>query len=146
MTEPAKPAVSGKGKHGELTIDQLVDIQPGLARLMAEVSDAWWIAFYAAKGGNFALARYSVRKTSNLLKVGAVTRPKYEKWIAQYEKEAIAPVLAAVEAKDFARFQAAFAAASDLANKMHVEVGHPEIVWKLPPEAPKHLDLGPNPV
>ena len=138
--------ITGKSKHGELTLDQLVEIQPGLGRLMPEVSDAWWTAFYAAKGGNFSLARYYVKKTSSLLKLCAVTRPKYAKMIERYETDALAPCMAAVEAKDFAAFEKAYHHATAIANQMHVDTKHPEIVWKLPAEAPKHLDLGPNPV
>ncbi|MGH7297164.1 MAG: hypothetical protein ACRELB_19655 [Polyangiaceae bacterium] len=144
MDEPEKRPVSGKSRHGELTIDQLVEIQPGLGRIMPEVSDAWWTAYYAAKGGNFPLARYYVKKVSTLLALCVVTRPKYKKWMDRFEKEALAPCMAAVAARDFTAFERAFGEATDLANVMHVETGHAEIVWRLPAEPPKHLDLGPG--
>ena len=38
--------------HTDITIDQLGEMQPGLARLMAELSDRYWILYYAAKAGN----------------------------------------------------------------------------------------------
>ena len=41
MSDP----IVAKTKHGEMTLDQIADIQPGLARLMAEISDAYWYAF-----------------------------------------------------------------------------------------------------
>jgi hypothetical protein len=31
----------------------------------------------------------------------------------------------------------------ELANQMHTATNHGEIVWKLPPNPPQHLDLGP---
>lgn len=133
--------VRGKSKHGELTIDELVEIQPGLGRLMPEVSDAYWIAYYAAKGGNFPLARYYVKKVSSLLALCAKTRPKYGKMIAEYEAQIMAPLMRTVEARDFAAFEAAYQRGIEVANRMHVETSHPEIVWKLPPEPPKHLAI-----
>jgi hypothetical protein len=135
--------IIGKSKHGELTIDQLAEIQPGLGRIMPEVSDAYWYAYYAAKGGNFALARYYVKKVASLLRLCATTRPKYAKLLGAFETGSLGPVLAAVEARDFAAFEAAYHRGVAVANRMHVETGHPEIVWKLPPEPPRHLALGP---
>ena len=137
--------MKGKSKHGELTIDQLVEIQPGLGRIMPEISDAYWYAWYAAKAGNFPLARYYVKKTISLMKLCATTRPKYEKMLAAYETGSLAPLMAAVEANDWAAFEAAYARGVEVANRMHIETGHPEIVWKLPPEPPKHLELGQPP-
>ena len=50
-----KPPV-GRTKHGELTLDQIAELQPGLGTLMRDISDRYWIAYYAAKGGNWKLA------------------------------------------------------------------------------------------
>lgn len=143
MPEP-QPIVA-KTKHGEMTLDQLADIQPGLARLMAEVSDAYWTAFYAAKGGNFRLARYCVRKTASLFRVAAVTRPKYAKMLDQFKADILDGLERAADAKDFAAFDATYQRGIAETNRYHVLTGHPEIVWRLPAEAPKHLDLGPQP-
>ena len=51
----------------------------------------------------------------------------------------------ALQAKDFAAFDVTYVKGIAEANRYHVETGHPEIVWKLPPEPPRHLDLGPQP-
>jgi hypothetical protein len=56
----------------------------------------------------------------------------------------LAPVFVAIEAQDRSWFDAAFAAATDDANRQHVETGYGYIRWKLPDEAPKDLDLGPE--
>lgn len=141
-TPPSGP--TGKTRHGEMTLDQIADIQPGLARLMAEISDAYWYAFYAAKGGNFDLARYYVRKTANLFRVGNVTRPKYAKMVNQFMADILDPLEAAANAKDWAAFEPVYRKGIEETNRYHVLTGHPEIVWKLPDEAPRHLDLGPQ--
>jgi hypothetical protein len=56
----------------------------------------------------------------------------------------LAPVFAAIETQDRASFDRAFAAATDNANRQHVETGYGYIRWTLPNEAPKDLDLGPG--
>lgn len=134
--------VKGKSKHGELTIDQLVEIQPGLGRIMPEISDAYWYAYYAARGGNFELARYYVKKVASLMKLCATTRPKYAKYTDAYDAGTLKPLLEAIEARDFAAFEARYRMGIEVANRMHAETGHPEIIWKLPPEPPQHLELG----
>jgi hypothetical protein len=134
----------GKSKHGELTIDELVEIQPGLGRIMPEISDAYWTAYYAAKGGNFALARYCVKKVGSLMKLCAKTRPKYAKMLEAYDAGSLAPLLRAAEERDFAAFDAAYQRGIEVANRMHVETNHPEIVWTLPAEPPRHLKLEPS--
>ena len=40
-------------KHGDLALDQIAEMMPGMARLMVEISDRYWIMYYAAKGGNW---------------------------------------------------------------------------------------------
>ena len=45
-------------RNGEITLDQLGEIQPGLARIMMEVSERYWILYYAAKAGNWKLAAH----------------------------------------------------------------------------------------
>jgi len=127
-----------------MTLDQLADIQPGLARLMAEVSDAYWYCIYAARGGNFDLARYYVRKTGNLFRVAGVTRPKYVKMLDQFKADILDGLEKAADEKDLATFEALYQKGIEETNRYHVLTGHPEIVWKLPAEAPKHLDLGPQ--
>ncbi len=46
-----------KTKHGELTLEQLAEVQPGLARLMKEIGDRFHVLYHAAKGGNWKLGR-----------------------------------------------------------------------------------------
>jgi hypothetical protein len=132
----------GRTKHGELTLDQLAELQPGLGRLMPEVSDAYWYAFYAAKGGNFPLARYYVKKVASLFRLCAIARPKYAAQLEAYRGHTLEPLEKAVAARDFAAFDKAYMAGIAEANRYHVATGHPEIVWKLPPEPPRHLELG----
>ncbi len=136
--------VVGRTKHGELTLDQLAELQPGLGRLMPEVSDAYWSAYYATKGGNWALAKYYVKKIGGLFRLAAISRPRYKKHLEAFQAHTLDPLEKAIAAKDLGSFESAYAAGIAEANRYHVETGHPEIVWKLPPEPPRHLDFGPK--
>ena len=49
---PDEKPIVGHTKHGDLTLDQLAELQPGLGTLMRDISDRYWILYYAAQGGN----------------------------------------------------------------------------------------------
>ena len=136
-----KPIVA-RTKHGELTLDQIAELQPGLATLMREVSDRYWIAWYAARGGNWALAAYQLRATRKRFADGALTRPKHKAMLESYTKQILEPLLAQCAAKDFAVFEKTYQDGVALANRMHGATQHGEIVWKLPATPPPHLELG----
>lgn len=143
-TSMADPIV-GKTKHGDLSLDQLAEMQPGLGRLMPEVSEAYHYAYYAAQGGNWRLARYYVRKVGSLFKLCAISRPKYAKQLDAYKAHTLDPLEKQISERDFGAFEKTYMAGIVEANRYHVETGHPEIVWVLPPEPPRHLDLKAQP-
>lgn len=141
MSEPPV----GKTRHAELTLDQIAELQPGLADLMPAVGQRYWIAYYAARGGNWALARYQLRHLALLLRRGAVTRPKHAANLTEYERGSIGPLMEAVQGRDLNAFEQAYRRATDVANDLHRELGHPDIVWRLPPDPPAQFDLAPQP-
>jgi hypothetical protein len=136
---------TGKSRHAELTLDQMAELQPGLADLMPAVGDRFWIAYYAAEGGNWALARYQLRHLAMLLRRGAVTRPKHAVNLTEYERDSLGPLFDAIQARDFDLFRRAYEEATAVANRLHVDLGHPDIVWRLPASPPGQLELGPQP-
>ena len=71
-------------------------------------------------------------------------RPKYVERLTTYEATMLGPVFRAIEAQDRRAFEDAFTAATDDANRQHVETGYPYIRWILPDEPPKDVDLGPQ--
>jgi hypothetical protein len=139
-----KPIIA-RTKHGELTLDQLAELQPGLGQLMPLVSERYWTLYYAAKGGNWALADYELRGLRSLWTKMSTTRPKYKGMLENYAKKIFEPLAQEIAAKDFRSFEKIYRQGIDQANTMHRATGHPEIVWKLPPNPPQHLDLGPQP-
>jgi hypothetical protein len=140
---PDQPA-TGKTKHGELTLDQIAAALPGLGPIMQQVGERWWVCYYAAKGGNWALAAYEVRSVRSLFQTASVTRPKYAKMLADYTAQHLEPLLEICARKDWPAFETAYQRSVDVANDLHRQVHHGEIVWRLPPEPPPYFDLGPQ--
>ena len=128
-------------RYGELTLDEIADIQSGMARFMVEVSDRFWILYYAAKAGNWELARHEFGELRKTLQMAGVTRPKYKEPLEGFTSEKLMPILTAVRASDWPAFETAFGDAAEAANEMHEEFGYAYIQWRLPGEPPKHLKL-----
>jgi hypothetical protein len=128
----------------ELTPEHIASGLPGTADLMVLVGNSWWRCAYAARGGNWPLAAFYARRVRSLQRRLAVIRPKYAERLAAYESAMLGPVFAALERQDRPAFDRAFAAATDDANKQHVDTGYGYIRWKLPDEPPMDIDLGPG--
>ena len=127
--------------HTDLTLDQIGEMQPGLARLMAEISDRYWITYYAAKNGNWKLAALQLSEINKALIFGSITRPKYESHIRAFIDGQMTRIESAIQAKDWSGFETAFHSATKSANAYHKSWNHSEIVWQLPEDPPKHLKL-----
>jgi hypothetical protein len=135
---------SGRSRHVELSLDQLVELQPGLGRLMPEIARRYWVLYYAARGGNWELAGYQLRQVVNLFRIGSTTRPKMEKQLEAFRLGTLDKLSAAVEARSWDAFDAAYREGIESANRFHDANHHPEIRWRLPDEPPPDLDLGPK--
>lgn len=140
MSEDARSAPA----RSELTLEEIAEVLPGTGDIMAAVGQCWWKCAYAARGGNWELAAYFVRRVRSLQRKLALLRPKYTGDLQAFEERHIAPTLAACDARDRGAFDAEFAAATDKANDLHVKWAKPYIRWTLPDEPPKDLDLGPS--
>jgi len=50
-------------KHNKnMTLGQIADIQPGLGTVMIEYGHRFYLAYYAAKAGNWGLANYEIKE------------------------------------------------------------------------------------
>lgn len=130
-------------KHTELTLDQIGGLMPGLGSLMPIISDRFGWAYHAARGGNWDLARYQLRKVRKLFGIGKTTRPKWIETIDAYDRACLQPLADAIDSRDWARFDAAAQDAVDEANRIHVEVGYGYILYEIPEEGPPHMSTGP---
>jgi hypothetical protein len=133
-----------KTKHGELTLEQLAEVQPGLARLMKEIGDRFHVLYYAAKGGNWKLAEHEQKVTISILKVGATLRPKYHQDINTFIQSHLHPLGESIKAKDWKQFENAYDNAVDETNKLHEKYGYGFIQYKLSKDPPSYYDLSPR--
>jgi len=138
MTEHAHVV---KTKHAELTLDQIAEAQPGMARLMKEVGERYHILYFAAKGGNWRLAQYELNAVTSILKTGAMLRPKYAQDIASFTQTTLQPISEGIRAKDWKKFDEAFRHSVEEANKLHDKYGYEYVHYVLPSKAPDHLNL-----
>lgn len=127
--------------HAELSLEQMADLLPTTGEIMQSVGLCWWKCAYAARGGNWPLAAYFARRVRGLQRNLAILRPKHRERLEEFERGVLAAVFGAIEAQDTGAFERAFAEATDLANRMHVQTGYGYIRWVLPDEPPAGLDL-----
>ncbi len=128
--------------HAELTLEEIAEALPGTGFVMAEVGRCYGACWHAAHGGNWDLAAYLLRRVRSLQRGLAVTRPKYKDQLAAFDRGALAPLFAALDARDLAGFDRAYDFAIERANHYHVETGKSYIRYRRPERAPDDLDLG----
>jgi len=133
--------IMARTKAGEISLDQMAEMLPGMARLMVEVSERWWILYYAAKGGNWILARHEFGELRKTMQMAGVIRPKYAEPLAGFIAEKLKPVEDAIRKNDLSALERAYREATDAANEMHGELGYSYIEWRLPETPPQHLRL-----
>lgn len=121
--------------------DELRELLPGTGDLMAAVGECWWKCAYSARGGNWQLAAYFARRVRSMLRKLVILRPKYADDVSSFE-QLLTPVLGASEGRDLEAFEMAFASSTKFANELHAKWGKSFIVWTLPNEPPKDLELG----
>ena len=147
MKSPQRRDVSGEAKaktpHGEMSIDDLAAIQPGMAKLMRDVSARYYYAYYAAKGGNWKLSAYQISQLRGVFRTAKVTRPKYTKDLDEFDAAYLVPILKAIQAKDWEAFEAAYQEGVEGSDKFHDKLGYGYIRFQLPGEPPSDLYMGP---
>ncbi len=126
-----------------MSLQEISEALPDTPTIMKRVGESWWHMIYAARGGNWGLAGYYLRRVNKLENALKVLRPKHRERLEKFQSSALPAVIEAVEAEDIARLEEAYAAATEMANLLHHESGYPYIKWVLPQEPPKGLQLEP---
>ncbi len=137
----ADDKIAIRTKHGELTLDQLAEVQPGMARLMKEIGERYHILYYAAKGGNWMLAQHQLNQVINLQKVGATLRPKFSEDLNSYIQTYLNPISQAIKAKDWHKFEELYKKGIEGSNHYHEKYGYGHIRYVLPKNPPEFYDL-----
>jgi hypothetical protein len=133
-----------KTKHGELTLDQLAEVQPGMARLMKEIGERYGILYFAAKGGNWKLAQHELKQIVSLMKVGGTLRPKYSHDITSFIQTYLNPISDTIEVRNWREFESAYKKGIDESNKLHEKYGYGFIRYVMPKNPPETYDLNPQ--
>jgi hypothetical protein len=116
-------------------------MQPGMARLMDELSRRYWVLYYAAKAGNWELAAYMERESEKILQTASVSRPKYRDDIASFLRERLDPIARAIDEKDWRSFDSAYHRGIDDSNVYHDKYNKRFIRFHLPDHPPEWFDL-----
>lgn len=133
----------GKTPHGEMTIDQLAEIQPGMAAIMKEVGDRYTNAYYAAKGGNWKMAAHQLNQVRTAFRNAKVTRPKYAEDLTAFDKEYLQPIFKTIQEQDWDAFEKAFRKGEAGSDVYHDKRGYPFVRYMLPKNPPSNVYLGP---
>jgi hypothetical protein len=136
-----KDKIVVKTKHGELTLQQLAETQPGMARLMKEVGDRYHILYYAAKGGNWKLAKHELNTIISIFKIGSTLRPKYSHDLDTFAQSYLNKIGEMIQEEDWKKFEDVYMKGIDEANKLHEKYGYEYIRYVLPSSPPVQLDL-----
>lgn len=130
-----------KTRHGELTLEQLAEVQPGVARLMKEIGERFSILYHAAKAGSWRLAQHELNVVTSMFKTGSTLRPKYSKDFANFTESNLNPIGESIKSRDWNRFKMAFTKAVDETNKFHEKYEYGFIRYVVSKNPPENLDL-----
>jgi len=138
-TQPAKAPgeIVATTKHGKLTLDQIAEIQPGLGTVMIEYGTRYYRLYYAAKAGNWDLAKYQLKEATEIQEVGELTRPGKAPMLKSFESAYLDPLDKAIDAKDWSAFETAYNKGVEGCNGCHAATGHPYIKYVLPSNPPE---------
>jgi hypothetical protein len=111
-----------KDVQGQL--DALKAALPKFAIPMREVGDRFQNMYFAAKGGNWALAAYMSKYMNGAMNPAILTKPdEYKVWKNFYDTT-FAPVNKAIQAKDLKTFDTAYNNTLKSCNGCHQAMGY----------------------
>ena len=113
-----------EAKDAQKQIDELRSALPKFAIPMREVGDRFQNMYFAAQGGNWALAAYMAKYMNGSMNPASVTKPaEYKVWKNFYD-ETFAPVNKTIQAKDWKAFDKAYNAVIKDCNTCHEGMGY----------------------
>lgn len=116
--------VSAAGEDMQKQIDGIMGALPKFAVPMREVGDRFQNMYFAAEGGNWALASYMSKYMDKAMNPAKVTKPKeYPDWASFYETD-FASVNKAIAAEDLGAFKKEYNAVVASCNACHDGMGY----------------------
>jgi hypothetical protein len=135
--------ITGKTKHGELSIDEIASLMPGMSEMMVALGQRYHVMFHACKAGNWALGAYQLRAIRKLFTTAKLTRPKYREALDAFAAEHLDAMDAAIRDRDWPRFAAAAERSIVDSDRVHAEWGYAYIRYRMPETAPPGVLLEP---
>lgn len=139
---PAPVTTAGTASVDDLKkqIDDIKGALPKFAIPMREVGSRYIDAYFAAKGGNWALAAYMTKYMNAAMNPAKVTKPElYQTWVSFYTGT-FDPVNKAIQAKDFTAFDKAYTDAIGACNGCHDGTGY-KFAKQMKPTDPRDRPL-----
>src|SRR5215467_10696774 len=120
----ASISVGQDTKDIQKQVDEVRSALPKFAIPMREVGDRFQNMYFAAKGGNWALAAYMSKYMNNSMNPASVTKPaEYKVWKSFYD-ETFSSVNKAIQAKDMKAFETAYMGVIKDCNGCHQGMGY----------------------
>ena len=94
--------------HGNITLAQIAEIQPGLGTVMIEYGSRMWTIYYAAKSGNWDLAQYQLKEAREIQETGENTRPGRAAMLKAFESSYLDPLQNTMNSTNWTAFQTAY--------------------------------------
>lgn len=133
----------GKTKHGELTLDEIAGLQPGMSEWMLALAHRVHVMYFACKAGNWDLGMYQLRGIRKILNNAALTRPKYKEALEKFSKEHLDGLNEAMQRNSWEEFDQLIAATVEASDHYHEEFGYPYIRYRIPDQPPADYLLPP---
>jgi len=131
----------GRTRHGELTLDQIANMMPGMAELMLAIGQRYQIMVHAGRQQNWQLAAYQLGAVRKLFNTAKVTRPKFTEVMGRFATEFLEPIGEAIRQRDRQRFDASVTASIEASDRYHREWGYDYIRFRVSDQAPSGYDL-----
>lgn len=133
--------VVGRTKHGELTLDQIAELMPGMAELMAVLGQRYQVMYHAARGDNWKLAAYQLGAIRKIFNASKVTRPKYAVAMDQFASEFLDPIAEAIRRRDWDLFKRGVQASIEASDDYHRQWGYEYIRFRISERPPAGYNL-----
>jgi hypothetical protein len=122
--------------HGNITLAQIAEIQPGLGTVMMEYSNRMYTIYYAAKSGNWDLAQYQLKEAREIQETGENTRPGKAVMLKAFESTYLNPLQDTMNATNWTAFQTQYSITVNGCNACHAANGFSYIHYTLPSNPP----------
>lgn len=123
--------IKARTKHGELTLDEMASLAPGMSELMVVIGQRFQTMYYACKEGNWLLGAYQFRGIRKLFNASRLTRPRYASAVDEFLAVYMAPIESAIQARDWDQFSEAAEAAMRASDGYHKQWGYEYIRYRV---------------